>query len=293
MTVIINAKFGFFTMRNMPAPTDENRVRREKLRNATAEGADHEALRFSVFCADRLLTHLRPALGDKILDAVTGTGALALAASQVVGKSGRVIAIDTAESLLARLDDKIKKFGIDNIDVHSMDATRLDFRRDYFQHTACCQSLFWLTDPRAAIRELVRVTCPGGSVNLAVFAPQVFQPLLDLLLKRIARELSVDASFSWEQVSDRETLLALFQDTGLVGITVHEEQLGYHLRDAMEWWELIWNSALRLWVDRVPADKRERFRTEHLAEATTLVTADGLWLDVPVLFVRGYKPRAS
>ncbi len=275
----------------MQIPTDENAVHREILRNAIAEGADQEALRFSAFCADRLATRLHPAIGDKILDVATGTGALALAASQAVGKSGRVTAIDTAESLLARLDDKIKKYGIDNIDVHAMDAMRLDFRRDYFQHTACSLGLFWLTDPHAALREWTRVTRPGGSVNLAVFAPETFQPQLGLLLQRIAQESeSVDEAVVWEQVSERESLLALFQDIGLVDITVHEEQLGYHLHDTKEWWELVWNSALRLWVDLVPAEKRDWFRSEHLAEVATLVTADGLWLDVPVLFVKGRKP---
>jgi len=272
---------------------DENDVRRDILRNAIAEGVDHEALRFSVFCADRLVARLHLAAGDKILDTVTGTGALALAASQAVGKSGRVTAIDTAEKLLVRLDDKIRKFGIANIDVHAMDAMRLDFRRDYFQHTACSLGLFWLANPRAAVREWVRVTCPGGSVNLAVFAPQAFQPQLALLLRRVAQDsVSVDAPVSWGQTSEHESLLALLQDTGLVDITVHKEQLGYHLRDPEEWWDLIWNSALRLLVDQVPAEKRDRLRTEHLAEVASLVTADGLWLDVQVLFARGHKPRA-
>jgi len=293
LVVIIHAKSSFSHHANMNSPIDEKDVRRQLLRNSMAEGADREALRFSVFCADRLVMFLHPAAGDKILDVATGTGALALAASQAVGQSGRVTAIDTAETLLARLEDKIRKFGIANIDVHAMDATRLDFRRDYFQHTACSLGLFWLADPRAAMREWVRVTRPGGSVNLAVFAPQAFQPQLGLLLQRIEQNSeSVDVLVSWEQMSQRESLLALLHDSGLANITVHEEQLGYHLRDAKEWWELIWNSALRLLVDRVPAEKRERFRAEHLAEVATSATADGLWLDVPVLFARGYKPRA-
>jgi len=40
----------------------------------------------------------------------------------------------------------------------------------------------------------------------------------------------------------------------------------------------------------VPAAQRDRFRTEHLAEVAALATADGLWLDVAVLFARGHKP---
>lgn len=275
----------------MQAPGDEEVGRREYLRNATAAGADREALRFSAFCADRFMTHVRLAPGDKILDVCTGTGALALAASQVVGPAGRVTAIDTAEGLLARLAAKIGKFGIANIDVHNMDAAHLDFRRDYFQHTACSLGLFWLTDPRAALREWVRVTCPGGSVSLAVFAPQAFQPQLGLLLRRIAQVSGgVDAPVSWDQAGRRETLLARMQDAGLVDVAVIEEQLGYHLRDAQEWWEVVWHSALRLLVEQVPAAQRDRFRAEHLAEVAALATADGLWLDVAVLFARGLKP---
>jgi ubiquinone/menaquinone biosynthesis C-methylase UbiE len=281
-------------MKNMQAPRDDKIGRRELLRNAMAEGADREALRFSVFCADRLVTHLRPASGDKILDVATGTGALALAASQAVGPAGRVIAIDTAESLLARLESKISKFGIANIDVHTMDAAHLDFRRDYFQHTTCSLGLFWLSDPCAALREWVRVTRPGGSVSLAVFAPQAFQPQLGLLLQRIAQVSGrLDAPISWEQVSRRETLLAYLQNAGLVDVAVQEEQLGYHLRDTQEWWEVIWHSSLRMLVEQVPEAQREQLRTEHLAEVATLATADGLWLDVPVLFAHGHKPMRT
>jgi ubiquinone/menaquinone biosynthesis C-methylase UbiE len=263
-------------------------------RNAMAEGVDREALRFSAFCADRLVAHLHPAAGDKILDVVTGTGAVALAASQAVGPTGRVTAIDSAERLLARLEAKISQFGIANIDVHTMDTAHLDFRRDYFQHTACSLGLFWLSDPRVAVREWVRVTRPGGSVSLAVFAPQVFQPQLGLLQQRVAQYSDCcDTPISWNQVSQQETLRALLQDAGLVDVTVHAEQLGYHLRDAQEWWEVIWHSALRVVVEQVPAAQRDRFRTEHLTEVAALATADGLWLDGPVLFARGLKPMHS
>jgi ubiquinone/menaquinone biosynthesis C-methylase UbiE len=145
-------------MKNMQVPGGGNIERRVPLRNAIAEGADREASRYSVFCADRLTAHLQLAPGDKLLDVFTGTGALAFAASQAIGPDGRVTAIDTAESLLTRLEAKSSKFGVTNIDVHCMDAARLDFRRDYFQHTACSLGLYWLSDPRAAIREWMRVT---------------------------------------------------------------------------------------------------------------------------------------
>lgn len=112
-------------MNSSQAPTTAIREARITARNAMAEGIDREAVRFSAFCADRLVAHLNPAAGEKILDVSTGSGALALAVSQAVGQVGRVAAVDNAERLLARLEAKISKFGIDNIDVHNMDAARL------------------------------------------------------------------------------------------------------------------------------------------------------------------------
>ena len=274
------------------APQDTDPLRLITLRNATAEGADREALRFTAFCADRLATQMNPAPGDKVLDVMAGTGALAMAAAQAVGPNGRVTAIDLAEGLLARLEAKISKFGLANIDVHTMDASHLDFRRDYFQHTACSLGLDWLPDPGAAVREWARVTRPGGSVNLAVFAPQAFQPLLGLLRDRIAPLAGVRGEPApWEQLGGHEPLIALLRNAGLADVTVHEMQLGYHLRDPQEWWEVVWNSALRPLVEELPDAQRDRFRVEHLAEVAALATADGLWLDVPVLLARGHKPR--
>lgn len=120
----------------MQAPIGENTERREPLRNSMAEGADREVMCYSDVGADRLMPCLQPVTGDKILDVFTGTVVLALAASQAVGPAGRVTAIDTAEHLLARLESKISQFGSDNIEVCNMDAAHLDFRRDYFQHSA-------------------------------------------------------------------------------------------------------------------------------------------------------------
>jgi hypothetical protein len=134
----------------------------------------------------------------------------------------------------------------------------------------------------------------GGSINLTVFATQAFQPQLDMLLQRIALASgNQDVSAPWGQVSRHEPLTALLRDSGLVDVVVREEQIGYHLRDAQEWWEVVWHSARRLLVEQVPAAQRERLRTEHLAEVAALVTADGLWLDVPVLFARGHKPLVA
>lgn len=270
---------------------DDKEERQNALLDAMAVGMDREALRFIAFCADRLVHHVNPGHADKMLDVATGTGALALAASQAVGPAGRVTAIDTAENLLTRLSAKIQQFGIRNIDVHNMAATRLEFRQKYFQHVTCSLGLFWLSNPQAAVREWVRVTRPGGSVNVATFGVQAFQPLAGLLQQALAGLAgNVSATLPWAHLAAPETLRSLLEDAGLVDVEVHAEQLGYHLRDAQEWWEVVSHSGLRLMVEQVPKNRRERLQAEHLAQVVSLVNADGLWLDLPVLFARGRRP---
>ena len=53
---------------------------------------------------------------------------------------------------------------------------------------------------------------------------------------------------------------------------------------------MVWHNAPRSLVERVPVTQRDQFRVEHLSEVASLASADGLWLDVSMLFARGYKP---
>lgn len=80
--------------------------------------------------APRVAFTLAPTPGQKILEVYAGAGHFFVTASQAVGLTGRVTAIDVSEKLLDRLTVKIEKFGIGNIDVHRMEDAPLDFRRD-------------------------------------------------------------------------------------------------------------------------------------------------------------------
>ena len=262
--------------------------------NRVAAGYDNPAARFFPFCADRLISQLKPARGSRILDVATGTGVVAMAAMQAVGCEGRVMAIDLAEGMLDRLQEKIDKFGIPNIDLHVMDAAALEFRREYFDHVVCSYGIFFLPDMSVGLREWARVTKPGGRILFTVFGKQAFQPMMELFIRRI-KNFGVDAPdkdapFAAMRLADPERCRDLLSGAGLKDIEVHPEQLGYHLKDEAEWWEVIWNSGMREWVERIPPERQELFRAEHLADVRPLMGEQGLWLNVETLFAVGTKP---
>lgn len=262
---------------------------RDLIFDQMAAGHDQEVLRYAAFCADRLVIRLDPARGEKLLDVASGTGSVALAAAQAVGPEGRVAAIDSVESMLARLESKIAQFGLANIDVHHMDGAHLGFRRDYFHHVVCSLGLFWFSEPTAALREWWRVVRPGGSVLFTTFAANVFAPLLGDLRRSLERR-GMHLTLPWESLSDRQALESMMHAAGFEDVDVSEEQLGYHLQDAQQWWQVVQYSGLLSLINPSSAQAIAALQSEHLAEVESGTTSDGLWLDVPILFVRGHKP---
>lgn len=262
--------------------------------NLVAAGYDDPALRFFPFCADRLVGRINPAPGSKLLDVATGTGVVALAAAQAVGQQGRVMAIDLAESMLDRLQEKVAKFGVWNIDLQVMDASSLDFRRDYFDYVVCSFGIFLLPDMAAGIREWVRVLKPGGRVLFTAFGKRAFQPMMERLLTRLEHHgfMSADekAAMASIRLAEPERCRELLFQAGLKEIEVTTEQVGYHLKDELQWWDVLWNSGMRGRLENIPPAERGDFMTQHLTEVQPLMTEKGLWLDVETHFAAGTKP---
>mgnify|MGYP001573844160 CR=1 FL=1 len=261
--------------------------------NLVASGYDNAALRYFPFAADRLITQMQPAPGTKILDVATGTGVVALAAAQAIGEGGRVAAIDLAESMLERLQEKIDKFGIRNIDLHVMDASSLDFRRDYFDHVICSFGLFFLPDMLAALKGWARVLKPGGRILFTSFGKESFQPMADMFMKQLAAYSALASDqhppIAAQRLAEVEQCRRLLVEADLGNIKVQTEQLGYHLKDETVWWDIVWNSGFRGLAEKIPEEQRDAFKTEHLAEVRRLVTDKGLWLNVEVIFSAGTK----
>jgi ubiquinone/menaquinone biosynthesis C-methylase UbiE len=109
------------------------------------------------------LTALRPAPGQRLLDAGTGTGDVARMLAATAGPAGRVVALDFSETLLAAA--RARHDGTE-VEYVTGDVSALDRPDDEFDGVWCERVLQHVADPGRAIAELIRVTRPGGRVCL-------------------------------------------------------------------------------------------------------------------------------
>lgn len=256
--------------------------------NTVSSGYDDPVLRFFPSCADRIVSLLKPKRGWKVLDVATGTGALAGALAQVI-RPGRVIAIDLSEGMLEQAEQNIKKMALDNVDFYQMDAEAPEFRSDYFDAVTCSFGLFFIPDMLKALRQWRMVAKKGGVVLFSSFTENSFRPLLDVFTEDLEK-YGVDASekmVAGARLKDANVCRALMEEAGYTGIEQNVVQVGYHLRNAEEWWNAIWYTAMRGLVGQLKTELQEEFRQHHLKRVEALRTQDGVWMDVEVRLTSG------
>ncbi len=112
--------------------------------------------------AAHLLPHLRPGL--RLLDVGCGPGTITTDLAALVAP-GEVIGVDTSEAVLETARARAADAGA-TVTFQVGDAYALDLPDDSFDVVHAHQVLQHLTDPVAAVREMRRVTRPGGVVAL-------------------------------------------------------------------------------------------------------------------------------
>lgn len=146
--------------------------------------------------AENSAAHLLPRLksGDTLLDVGCGPGTItADLATRIT--PGRVTALETTEQALDLARAEIARRGLDTVDFAVGDVHALDFPDNSFDVVHAHQVLQHVGDPVAALREMRRVTRPGGVIavrdsDYAAFAWFPRLPELDEwleLYRRIAR----------------------------------------------------------------------------------------------------------
>lgn len=251
--------------------------------NDVASGYDRQPLRFFSRSSTHLVDLVNLKGSERLLDVATGTGAVAIEAAARL-RSGSVLGIDFSQAMLAQATAKAEKTGLRNIEFRRMDMTDLRLSDGFYDVATCAFGIFFVDDMQRQLIQIARTVKRGGVVAITGFHHDVFQPMIDKFFHRLLGYGIERPASSWRRIGTPELLAALCRDAGLAQVNVHQKNVGYYLRDAEEWWDVIWWSGYRGLLGRLADGDVDRFKTEHLADVRALSTDQGLWLDVPVLF---------
>ncbi len=104
--------------------------------------------------------------GARVLDCAAGTGEFSLAAAR---RAGSVLCTDLSEPMLRRAQRKARRRGLTNIGFALRDVTALPDPDGAFDAAIAANVLHLLPEPERAVRELWRVTAPGGRLILPTY----------------------------------------------------------------------------------------------------------------------------
>ncbi|WP_308193790.1 demethylmenaquinone methyltransferase [Microbacterium sp. SS28] len=175
-----------------------------------------------------------PRKGQRILDLAAGTGA----SSVSIARSGaEVVAADFSPGMIA--EGRRRHTGIPNLSFTEADATALPFADAEFDAVTMSFGLRNVNDPKKALRELLRVTKPGGRLVVCEFSHPpspsfngLYRFYNDRILPVVAKTVSSNAEAydylneSIKDWPDQATLSSWIRDAGWTDVAYRNLSFG-------------------------------------------------------------------
>jgi SAM-dependent methyltransferase len=178
--------------------------------------------------------------GDKFLDVAAGTGGLSLPAARL---GATVLATDSAPKMIEYFTERARAEGLDAIG-RVMDCHALDIADDTYDITGSQFGVMLVPDQAQALREMVRVTKPGGRVLLTAYGnPDEFEALHFFIgaVQSVVPEFegpAEDEPMLEFQVADPVILHKRLIDAGLKDVTVDtSNQERIEVRSGQQLWD--------------------------------------------------------
>jgi ubiquinone/menaquinone biosynthesis C-methylase UbiE len=224
------------------ATTTEEHAAPPEAWDAIAEGYDRYVAPREADLANEALRLAGLEPGERFLDVAAGTGGLGLPAARL---GAAVLATDWSPVMIEHFEARVREEGLSRAEGRVMDCHALDLPADSFDVTGSQFGVMLVPDQMHALREMVRVTKPGGRVIVIAYGPPAeleFVQLFSGALKAVAPEfpgLPDDPPPLEFQVSDPEVLRRRLADAGLKSVRVERTAERPTFSSGQEMWDWV------------------------------------------------------
>jgi ubiquinone/menaquinone biosynthesis C-methylase UbiE len=233
--------------------------------DAIAEGYDRYVAPQEVDLANEALRLVGLEPGDRFLDVAAGTGGLSLPAARL---GAAVLATDWSPAMIEQFEARVRKEGLDKAEGRVMDCHALDLSDSSFDVTGSQFGVMLVPDQPRALREMVRVTKPGGRVLVIAYgSPAEFETLQVFIsaLTAVAPDfpgLPDDPPPLEFQVADPDVFRQRLTDAGLKDVRIERTAERPVFTSGQEMWDwvLYGNPIPGMLVADLSEDQRTRLR---------------------------------
>ncbi len=183
--------------------------------------------------------------GMKFLDVASGSGALAIPAARM---GAHVTAIDISPNMMTFLKERAKKEGLKKVEGYVMDGHSLDLPDNSFDLTGSQFGVMLFPDLPKGLKEMVRVTKPGGNVLVIAFSTpdrvdfiQFFFSALQIVVPDF-KGLPTDPPPLPFQVADPEIFHKRMEKAGLQNVQIIRETEEMKFNSGIDLWNSVINS---------------------------------------------------
>jgi ubiquinone/menaquinone biosynthesis C-methylase UbiE len=236
--------------------------------------------------------------GDLVLDVAGGAGEPSLTIAGVVGPTGSVMCTDAVEEMVVAAQREAHERGIENIDFRQCTADSLPFSNDSFDVVVCRLGAMFFPDPLDALREMLRVTKPGGTLTFAVWHKSELNPYSYLVTQVVSRYVPVpaadpDAPDAF-RFADAGKLAAILKQAGATDIS--ERIFRFQIEAPIsveEFWTMRSevSETLREKLKRLTEEQSLRVAQEVKDNARPFSSDNGMSFPAEMIIVRGRKTK--
>jgi len=263
--------------------------------NKVSSVFDGSGPRYFEYFGERLVEYAGVKEREKVLDVASGKGASLFLSAEKVGINGKVIGIDIAEGMVKEANLEIERRQVSNVEVMVMDAEKLEFHNETFDHVLCGFGVFFFPDYKIAFNEFKRVLKKDGRFSFTTFfrkRDEKFAFLGDLYEKYIPElvdELDEYQKDENPEFDTEEGLKKILQETGFTNIEITSEEKEFIYKDEQEWWDKLWTHGAVKVLEMIPKDKLEDFKVEVFEKLRELKDEKGISAKMAVLYTRVCK----